>query len=586
MANRRKPISFNTTLRNPERIPQFISILEEFEGKKITSEVALEIEAEIIRQKIFEPTEGTLGRYVKEYSKKFNFIASDQSKNAIDKVSQYFKEWKNSEKGQVDRNKIVYLLNNTITAHAEKGWKGGWESRLATQYTFLNELGFVKFIKNEELKISNTGKLMIKEYEYGYPKSDNYNNSYEQSAFLMAFAKYQINNPYRFNTINVNFFPLVLNVIKYLDEKYGRPGISRDDLPFIIAWGSNDYKELAEIIYRFREKFGYNVSKDIIYDYAMNLLDDSSKDKLVPASKEFIESKGIDYKFRKITVETPDEVIRKLRLTMLVSLRGAGRFIDINKNEVDKIKYIVENYSENKTIEDLDEYLDYMGAVDHNFLFEPEKEDTIEEKDAKKLAISKWAKDNDWEYLKQQVKICVGKSRCDDPILRFVKETARLEFLSAIVIKKALPNIVVEANYKADDQGIPFNTASGGTGNRIGADIDVFENEIHAILEPTLATSRSFQVEHELPSIRNHIIETAKLDIEKSKQYKEWFGLFIASNISRDVGDQVELIKHLNNVEIYPWDIEDFVKYSETVTSIRDYKVIRDYVKPQRMPTF
>ena len=212
MANRRKPISFNTTLRNPERIPQFISILEEFEGKKITSEVALEIEAEIIRQKIFEPTEGTLGRYVKEYSKKFNFIASDQSKNAIDKVSQYFKEWKNSEKGQVDRNKIVYLLNNTITAHAEKGWKGGWESRLATQYTFLNELGFVKFIKNEELKISNTGKLMIKAYEYGYPKSDNYNNSYEQSAFLMAFAKYQINNPYRFNTINVNFFPLVLNV--------------------------------------------------------------------------------------------------------------------------------------------------------------------------------------------------------------------------------------------------------------------------------------------------------------------------------------------------------------------------------------
>lgn len=585
MVNRRKPISFNTTLRNPERIPQFISVLREFEGKKITDNIALEIEAELIRQKVFEPTESTLGKYVKEYSKKFKFVARDQSDEAIDKVNRYFKEWKISEKGQVEREKIIYLLNNTITAHAERGWRGGWESRLATQYTFLNELGFVKFIKNEELKISDTGKLMIKEYENGYPKNDHYNISYEQSAFLMAFAKYQINNPYRFNTINVNFFTLVLNVINYLDEKYGRPGISRDDLPFIIAWGNNDYKELAEIIYLFRKKFGYNISKEVIYDYAMNLLDDKSKNLLKPASKEFIKSKGNDYKFTKITHETPDEIIRKLRLTMLVSLRGAGRFIDINKNEISKIKYIIENYSENKKIEDLDEYLEYMGSVDSTLLFEPEKIDSKEEKDAKKLAISKWAQENEWDYLKQQVKICIGKGKCDDPVLRYVKETARLEFLSAIIIKKALPDIVVEANYKADDQGIPFNTASGGVGNRIGADIDVFENEIHALLEPTLATSRSFQVEHELPSIRNHIIETAKYDIEKSKQYNEWFGLFIAHNISRDVGDQVGLIKHLNGVEIYPWDIEDFVIYSESVTSIRDYKVIRNYAKPQRMPT-
>lgn len=44
------------------------------------------------------------------------------------------------------------------------------------------------------------------------------------------------------------------------------------------------------------------------------------------------------------------------------------------------------------------------------------------------------------------------------------------------------------------------------------------------------------------------------------------------------------LIKSLNNIDIFPWDIEDFVEYSKNINSIEDYKVIREYVKPQTMP--
>lgn len=178
----------------------------------------------------------------------------------------------------------------------------------------------------------------------------------------------------------------------------------------------------------------------------------------------------------------------------------------------------------------------------------------------------------------------VEKKSSSNLILKFIKETARLEFLSAIVIKKALPRLKVSANYKADDQGIPFNTASGGKNNQIGADIDVFENNVHAILEPTISKQRSFQVEHELPSIRNHVLGTANKDVKEGNSFDEWFGLFIASNITRDVGDQAALIKYTNGVEIYPWDIRDFVDYSKTVSTIKDYKTIRDYVKPQLMP--
>lgn len=585
---RRKPISFDTTLRNPGRIPQFISVLSEFEGQVIDDKVAIELEGEIIRQKIFEPTKATLGTYMKEYNKKFPFVAADQSKEAAAKVEEIYDQWENGAPGSVPLEKIIYLLENTITAHKDRGWKGGWESRIHTQFNFLNELGFVRVVKGEKIVISKNGKLMIHEYSNGYPIEDSYDESFEQSAFLNAFSKYQVNNPYRSNTIEVNFFPLVLNVINYLDEKYQRPGISKQDLPFIITWGNDDYQILAEYIYQFRNKFSYSTSDELVYEYAMNLLDDSTpNDTIAPATKAFIEQKKRDYKFDKIISETPDEVIRKLRLTMLISLRGAGRFIDINKNELAKIKHVLATYSSNIEFDDdVQKYLEYMGEIDNSLMFVSDAPESQEAKDAKEVTIEKWAKEYDWTFLKEEMVNSVEKRPSSHLILKYVKETARLEFLSAIVIKKALPKLKVVANYKADDQGIPFNTASGGKKNQIGADIDVFEENIHAILEPTISKQRSFQVEHELPSIRNHVLGIANKDVEEGNNFKEWFSLFIASNITRDVGDQVALIKQTNGVEIYPWDIKDFVEYSEGVSTIRDYKKIRDYVKPQSMPVF
>lgn len=586
MATRRKPISFDTTLRNPTRIPQFISILKKFEGRILDSEVALTLEAEIIRMKIFEPTKSTLGKYTQKYTGKFKFEAEDQSNYAEEKVTRYYNEWEKSEAGSQDVDKIIYLLKNTITAHKEKNWAGGWESRLHTQFNFLNELGFVRVVKGEKILISQNGNLMIKEYENGYPKNEIYDESFEQSAFLNAFSKYQINNPYRKNTINVNFFHLVLSVIQYLDTKYNRPGISKQDLPFIITWGNNDYVTLAEYIYSFRQRFGYNVSDDIVYAYAMNLMDDTTPNNVLsPASDEFIESKKKDYKYKKIVTETPDEIIRKLRLTMLISLRGAGRFIDINKNETEKIEHILNTYNINKIYEqNTVDYFEYMGSIDTKLVFDKTTLETEEAKDAKISAIESWAKNSDWEFIKREMLNSIDKRPTSNLVLKYIKETARMEFLSAIAIKKALPSCRVIANYKADDQGIPFNTAMGGRNNQVGADIDVYEKNIHAIMEPTISKSRSFQVEHELPSIRNHVIESAKKDIEEKNGYTNWFCIFIAPNISRDVGDQVALIKLLNKVEIYPWDVEDFIDFSMQVNSISDYKIIREYVKPQELP--
>ncbi|MEI4781848.1 AlwI family type II restriction endonuclease [Streptococcus pasteurianus] len=581
MPDRRKPISFNTTLRNPERIPQFVSILAPFEGKILDDEVALEIEAKIIINKIFEPTSSTLGTYVSNYDGKFHYEADDKTSNAVLKVKEYFSEWQNSKEGAFSFEKMKYLLKNTITKHKEAGWKGGWESRLQTQYVFLNELGLTYVVKGEKIKISPNGKLMMKQYSEGFPINDNFNREDELSAFLIAFSKYQVNNPFRRNTVKVNFFPLVLNTINYLDEKYKRPGISTQDLAFIIAWSNNDYQNLAEYIYEFRRKFGYEVSNEFVYEHALDLLDDSTDLSVKQARSAFISFKKNDYKFDKITRETPDEVIRKLRLTMLISLRGAGRFIDINKIEADKVQHIITNYSKNLDFEDVDSYFDYMGQIDSALVFEAEAE-SEEFLEAKEKVIKEWSKKMDWASLEREMLHSEGKGNSDDTTLKYIPGPTRLEFLCAIAIKKALPKLKVVANYKADDNGIPFGHASGNRNGLVGSDIDVYENNIHATLEPTLSRARSFQVEHELPSIRTHIFESAKLDKENGI-YDEWFSLLIAPKIAKDVGNQVAVVKHINHIDIYPWEISDFISFSKKVMTIKDYKVIRSYAEVETL---
>ena len=47
-----KPLSFDTTMRNPERIAQWIDCLLEYEGKILTNEIIIDILKETYRRKL------------------------------------------------------------------------------------------------------------------------------------------------------------------------------------------------------------------------------------------------------------------------------------------------------------------------------------------------------------------------------------------------------------------------------------------------------------------------------------------------------------------------------------------------------
>lgn len=588
MTRRRKPLAFNTTMRNPGRMANFVSILSDYENQILTSDLIFRIEAQFIRQKIYMPTKRVLGTYV---PKKKEYMAEDQSDKAAEKVSDYYEEWSNSDpiKNPISLDKVIYLLKNTITSHKEAGYDFGWESRFQTHISFCNELGFTFIEKDKPVLISDTGKLLISQYKDGHP-IENYDSDPEHTAFLNALAKYQTNNPWRKNTISVNFLYLFLSTVKYLDDKFNSKGISRKELPFFIVWPDNNYKQLAKFINKFREVEGRKPSPEVVYDYAMNILDENSSVKFGKATDIFKKQKSKDYKIEKLIRETPDDVMRKLRQSQTVSLRGAGYYLDINHFEDDKVEQIVTKYGINHEFNnDFLKYFQYMGSIDIKLEF---NSDNVSEERKKQISdvrlqvVNDWAEKYSWDQLSKEIDIASrNRGESKDVILREIDKPTRLEFLASIIMKKSLKDARVIPHYKVDDAGIPYDTASGGSKKSIGTDIDIIENHVHALLEPTVAESRSFQVEHEIPSITHHIKQTLKQERNDGNEHKNHFAIFLAGRINGDVGFEVAVRKELSKgkVSIYPWETHDYVEKAKVAEKLTDYAIIRPYARMQSL---
>jgi hypothetical protein len=95
-----------------------------------------------------------------------------------------------------------------------------------------------------------------------------------------------------------------------VDPDLNGNGLSRLELPFIIFWKNNNAEELYQLIKEVRLNHGLTPSWEIIIDICRNTIMEGNFKKFKPKS---------------IMVDYPDEFIRKMRLTGLISLRGAVR---------------------------------------------------------------------------------------------------------------------------------------------------------------------------------------------------------------------------------------------------------------------
>ena len=500
-----KPLLLTTTVRNPERYKLLLNTLYAYNGNILNNNIIFDVVFCLISHKIYIPN------YVNQTPRLKIQIADEYS---------VFSE--------IDTKEII---NNSPQQHKEAGFDKGWPSRFDTWYKLAKELGFVYYEMNKPIEFSQPGLQLIKSIEPEFTHLEN-------QVFLNAFVKYERNNPFR-RVLNTNKpLILLLQTIMELKQIYGNTsaGIAHAELPLLLCWQDSDYRALATLIQHIRTKYGFTPSDDIIYEQCKIMLN--------------VTTERGENRFKKSNIihEMPDEFIRKMRLTGLISIRGSGRFIDFNEFEAKKIKYCLKHYTgvstEYKTGY---KYFDYMKAIDINLV--SIEATLIHDKDVQTKFFQKWVNTFSLETLKKELLIvCNPRDSCKNEILKYISAPVRFEFLTALALAKAYPELKVKANYIIDDEGLPAAFAPGG-----GADIACYDNLGNILFEVTLLTGTQQNI-REMPAIQRHLEDVIRTTGLNS------FSVMVCPRVHTDTVSYSKWLKDTKNLEVSVLEIKTFVE--------------------------
>lgn len=334
-----KPLLYTTTVRNPERIKYNLFVIKKFENQILTNELATAVVGELIKYGLYRPM----------------------------KVSASVKTiWKQTSGGEfaaslLDDKTVSKIIEENPQKHKEAGFDWGYPSRFATIFDLAKEFGFVYFKTGQKIEFSELGNILVDIVDVQIGGNNEIslnlkNPEREQSVFLQSLARSQRANPF-VKVLNDNIpLLLLLQTIRLInaDSNCGNGvGISRKEIPLLLFWKDNNATDLYLRIRQLRNDFGYTPSDETIIDICI---------------KEIMQGQYKKFDPRSIMNDYVDEFIRKMRMSGLISLRGAGRFIDINHNEDNKVEYILNNYSDYERFTDEHKYFEYMSKIDKNLI--------------------------------------------------------------------------------------------------------------------------------------------------------------------------------------------------------------------------
>lgn len=426
---------------------------------------------------------------------------------------------------------INTILEDNPQNHKEAGFDRGWSSRFDTLFKIGKELGFVYYEMGQPIEFSAIGLKL----------SDSEHPEFEQQAFLNAFVKYQRNNPFR-RVSNENIpLILLLDVIKKInaDQDFNNAGITKLEVPLFLTWRDSNAEALYRKIKSIREKFGYEPSWEVI----------------LAEVDELTEGRHASMPDKTIMVEYVDEFLRKMRLTGLLTVRGFGRFIDLNKKEIPKIDYILQQYSSYKKYGTEKEYFNYASEIDERLISIERVYESTPVEDKKLLL--KWAAHFSWETLKLEIlKLSSSNPTSTDQILSLIPAPLRFEFLITLAVVSKFPHAEIRPNYISDDEGLPSTHAPGN-----GADIECYEAQRCTLIEVTLLNGVA-QVQREMAPITRHLQD-------KRRDWDNAVTFFIAPVIHRDTMLWVDFIKKKDDLDINFFSIPEFLgRLQENRTSL------------------
>lgn len=513
-----KPWSISTTVRNPERIRSFLSILRMMEGQIWDRSNQKKFQILLIQFKVYGVGEA-------------QFYKGLTNEQIISLTTPEHIEFKEAEE----------ILDS-------KNYVGGGDMRGRQSFNPLKKMGLAFIDKDNRVRISSFGNFFL-------------NNDYDLGeVFFRSFLKWQLPNPDTSdftakNGYNIKPFVATLHLINQVNKiciNKGTKvkGISQQEFMLfgLTLINYQEIQEKAENLYKFRTEYE-------------KLNTDKEKNEFVDS---FIENKLSHVNGVNNLRDYADNVIRYFRLTRYIFIRGNGRYIDLeprrnveilsilsadNASAIDFVSeteyrnYLCdmkkpilpwENQDElvriiNTTVIDISQYqkvlktkeIEYpkFDFIDINEFFYDDLKSYIQDlreyrKKLQQLEINHNSQQTtEIEKYVTELKN-IFKSKNKKPV-----ELERLCSLALIALNDAID---IKPNYPVGDDNEPTFTAPA---NR--PDIECFYETFNAICEVTMLTNRQQWYAEGQPVMR-HL-----RDFEINSK-KETYCLFIAPALHRD----------------------------------------------------
>ncbi|MEK5104950.1 AlwI family type II restriction endonuclease [Cytobacillus sp. FSL M8-0252] len=531
--------SISTTLRNPERIVDFLRVLSRFEGKPFNEKTQGLFFKELIRTKLYTPT-GISDYYKQKFEDPEEFTDSELS----DLLSQVFYENKS-------------FNNDQELAYAMRG---------RTAVSNITKMGLA--IAKESMgavKITDLGKMLLKD------EVDLVN------VFFRYFLKWQIPNPTDkgYKDFDIVPFIAVMHVISKVNKEWKnlghKPvGVSKEEFSLFLTT-LIDYKDIKE-----------QVSKIIEFRKEKRSLDKNAAQRYV--DRRFIETAIEVFKLNlseKKKIETKvnnlydygDSAIRYFRQTKLLYYRGNGRYVDLAPTRRVEIKRLLENFDGRAlSFKNAEDYLRYMSDINkpalpwenmddlksvyENLLeqarfLQTDINNQYRDQALHQFTLSKVDLTNINDYNKEIAKLreviktlnndlAILKERSLENIDLYIKKLTELatrkrsisgqdplnlEYYTTLSLMALDDAREITPNYSVGDDNLPLFTAAGNN-----PDIECKYSSFSMICEVTLLRGRD-QWFNEGQPIMRHLREFEERDSNKSLDN---FCLFIAPNIHRD----------------------------------------------------
>lgn len=300
--------SCSTTMRNPERAYQFLSTIAEMEGRDWTNEAQEELQSRLIKNRFYTPTK-------------------------IDILPETLK-------------KVFCDLNHALTLEEAKSIFYAQQYKDApmrgrTSFDPVEKMGLVALIENK-ITITDMGRRFLDgEIEIG-------------DVMLAYLLKFQYPNPLvkGFSDYNTKPFINTLRLIKYVNQKCSERGIKEkgiSKLEFgIFALSITNYEEVENIAKRL-----------LCFRTETDRLNGSEKETYI---KNFINEYLRDFKNPQKNIhEYTDNIIRCLRLTKYIYIRGGGYYIDLEPRRMLEINAILSDLSGQADYYSVESYYAYIG---------------------------------------------------------------------------------------------------------------------------------------------------------------------------------------------------------------------------------